>query len=306
MQVNSSQILSSAAIAYDAAAAAGAQVNEAKGPAGLGEVRKAYEYSADRIGQGAGAGPLWAEYLAFLQARADAGPAHGKSVTGLFARGAAGRSGTFAVRHLSLPSTVVEAMNRGPIDDLTVSRGIQLIEPHASAARAAWVRGARGNVRWRRRGARGRQPHRRRQVRPHVPRASRSSACQALTTVLRLLHGHNTRSAQLPSSQPDKVRRRGLDYPIRRSIRPLAHNVPCGSFLRLVTAEMRVCRRAYQRAIAVPTDAVDDLWRAYEAFEFAGPNKTLAKRLVDEHRPVYQLVRRLLMLHLMMARVEAG
>ena len=44
-------------------------MNEAKGPAGLGEVRKAYEYSADRIGQGAGAGPLWAEYLAFLQAR---------------------------------------------------------------------------------------------------------------------------------------------------------------------------------------------------------------------------------------------
>ena len=42
----------------------------------------------------------------------------------------------------------------------------------------------------------------------------------------------------------------------------------------------------------MPTDAVDDLWRAYEAFEFAGPNKTLAKRLVDEHRPVYQLVRR--------------
>ena len=52
-------------------------------------------------------------------------------------------------------------------------------------------------------------------------------------------------------------------------------------------------RRAYQRAIAVPTDAVDDLWRAYEAFEFSGPNRTLAKRLVDEHRPVYQLVRRL-------------
>ena len=43
----------------------------------------------------------------------------------------------------------------------------------------------------------------------------------------------------------------------------------------------------------MPTDAVDDLWRAYEAFEFSGPNKTLAKRLVDEHRPVYQLVRRL-------------
>ena len=48
----------------------GTQVNEAKGPPGLAEVRKAYEYSADRIGQGAGAGPLWAEHLAFLQVRA--------------------------------------------------------------------------------------------------------------------------------------------------------------------------------------------------------------------------------------------
>ena len=61
----------------------GAQVNEAKGPAGLGEVRKAYEYSADRIGQGAGAGPLWAEYLAFLQARAHVGSAGGPSARSL-------------------------------------------------------------------------------------------------------------------------------------------------------------------------------------------------------------------------------
>ena len=42
----------------------------------------------------------------------------------------------------------------------------------------------------------------------------------------------------------------------------------------------------------MPTDALDDMWRAYEAFEFGGPNRTLAKRLVDEHRPIYQLVRR--------------
>ena len=59
---------------------AATQVNEAKGPAGLGEVRKAYEYSADRIGQGAGAGPLWAEYLAFLQVRRRAERAAGPSV----------------------------------------------------------------------------------------------------------------------------------------------------------------------------------------------------------------------------------
>ena len=56
----------------------------------------------------------------------------------------------------------------------------------------------------------------------------------------------------------------------------------------------------------MPTDAVDDLWRAYEAFEFSGPNKTLAKRLVDEHRPVYQMVRLLLVLMQEVPRVRAG
>ena len=74
---------------------------------------------------------------------------------------------------------------------------------------------------------------------------------------------------------------------------PLADQTTCDHLigsLRLIW-HVRRRRRAYQRAVAVPTDALDDLWRAYEAFEFGGPNKTLAKRLVDEHRPVYQLVR---------------
>lgn len=42
-------------------------MNEPKGPSGVLEVRKAFEYSVDRIGQAAGAGPLWQDYLALLQ-----------------------------------------------------------------------------------------------------------------------------------------------------------------------------------------------------------------------------------------------
>ena len=58
-----------------------------KGPAGLSEVRKAYEYSVDRIGQGAGAGPLWAEYLEFLQHARPGSAGHGA----LFGGGVAGQ-----------------------------------------------------------------------------------------------------------------------------------------------------------------------------------------------------------------------
>ena len=49
------------------------------------------------------------------------------------------------------------------------------------AARAAWVRGARGHVRRRRRRAGGRQPHRRREVfHPAMPCAPFSSIAQTL------------------------------------------------------------------------------------------------------------------------------
>lgn len=45
----------------------GRQVNEAKGVEGLAEVRKAYEFTLDRTGSLVGAGPLWQEYIHFLQ-----------------------------------------------------------------------------------------------------------------------------------------------------------------------------------------------------------------------------------------------
>ena len=44
------------------------QMNEGKGPDGMLEVRKAYEFALDRVGCDVGAGPLWQEYTNFLQA----------------------------------------------------------------------------------------------------------------------------------------------------------------------------------------------------------------------------------------------
>ncbi len=44
-----------------------AQGNEAKGAEGLLETRKAYEYCLERVGQAAGAGPLWLQYVGLLQ-----------------------------------------------------------------------------------------------------------------------------------------------------------------------------------------------------------------------------------------------
>lgn len=43
------------------------QVNEKRGAAGLGEVRQAFEYTLDRLGQDVGSGAIWQDYVAFLQ-----------------------------------------------------------------------------------------------------------------------------------------------------------------------------------------------------------------------------------------------
>jgi len=53
-------------------------------------------------------------------------------------------------------------------------------------------------------------------------------------------------------------------------------------------------RRAYQRALAVPSPALEALWRAYEQFEsgFApGPARVLGRRLLDEARRRYPAAR---------------
>jgi hypothetical protein len=45
------------------------QLNEPKGAEGIDEIRKAYEFTLDRLGQDINSGPLWLEYAHFLQAR---------------------------------------------------------------------------------------------------------------------------------------------------------------------------------------------------------------------------------------------
>ena len=47
-------------------------------------------------------------------------------------------------------------------------------------------------------------------------------------------------------------------------------------------------RRAYHRALLVPTAALDALWTGYERFENGTGNKTLAKRAIDDWRPRFQ------------------
>ncbi len=43
-------------------------MNDGKGVQGLLELRQAYEFSLELVGQDIAAGPLWTEYLDFLQA----------------------------------------------------------------------------------------------------------------------------------------------------------------------------------------------------------------------------------------------
>lgn len=52
-------------------------------------------------------------------------------------------------------------------------------------------------------------------------------------------------------------------------------------------------RRAYHRALLVPTAVLDSLWSGYEKFENSTGNKTLAKRSLDEWRPRFQSARAL-------------
>ncbi|KAK9788841.1 hypothetical protein WJX73_000969 [Symbiochloris irregularis] len=126
------------------------KVNDAKGSDGLGEVRKSYEYTLDRIGSSMEAGPLWQEYITFLQGPSPGSPAY----NALFPAAGAG----------------------------------------------------------------------------------------------------------VPAGQDDSHR-------------------------------ITVVRRAYQRAIGMTTSQVDQLWRAYEAFENSGSNPQFTQRVLAEHRPRYTAAR---------------
>jgi hypothetical protein len=44
------------------------QLNEPRGAEGLPEIRQAYEFTLDRLGQDSACGTIWLDYIAFLQA----------------------------------------------------------------------------------------------------------------------------------------------------------------------------------------------------------------------------------------------
>ena len=48
------------------------QLNEPRGAAGLPEIRQAFEFTLDRLGQDSGCGAIWQDYIAFLQVRRQA------------------------------------------------------------------------------------------------------------------------------------------------------------------------------------------------------------------------------------------
>lgn len=52
----------------------GEQLNEPRGAAGLPEIRQAYEFTLDRLGQDSASGGVWLDYLAFLGAPKQGSP----------------------------------------------------------------------------------------------------------------------------------------------------------------------------------------------------------------------------------------
>ena len=63
----------------------------------------------------------------------------------------------------------------------------------------------------------------------------------------------------------------------------------CSVSKSLVRAQRLFClaRGVYQRAVVVPTEALDRLWHDYEAFENGSGNRQLAQRVLAEFRPQY-------------------
>lgn len=47
------------------------QLNEPRGAEGLPEIRQAYEFTLDRLGQDSACGGVWLDYIAFLQVGCD-------------------------------------------------------------------------------------------------------------------------------------------------------------------------------------------------------------------------------------------
>eukprot|EP00210_Caulerpa_lentillifera_P008433 g8045.t1 len=54
-----------------------------------------------------------------------------------------------------------------------------------------------------------------------------------------------------------------------------------------------IIRKAFQRAVVVPTAHVEALWKSYENFEKSGANRTLSRKLVEDFRPRYLAAKRI-------------
>ena len=69
-----------------------------------------------------------------------------------------------------------------------------------------------------------------------------------------------------------------------------AHVCPAAKPEQAESARMQEVRRAYQRAVSVPTHSIDALYREYDAFEH-GVSPTLAKALLSEVKPKVDHIR---------------
>ena len=81
-----------------------------------------------------------------------------------------------------------------------------------------------------------------------------------------------------------------LDYVTFLKAADPAHVCPDAKAEQAESARMQEVRRAYQRAISVPTNSIDALYREYDAFEH-GISAALAKPLLAEVKPQVDVVR---------------
>lgn len=81
-----------------------------------------------------------------------------------------------------------------------------------------------------------------------------------------------------------------LDYVVFLKTADPTHACPDAKPEQAESARMQEVRRAYQRAVSVPTNSIDALYREYDAFEH-GVSAALAKPLLAEVKPGVDVAR---------------
>ncbi|PRW58683.1 Suf-domain-containing [Chlorella sorokiniana] len=93
------------------------RLNEPRGAAGLPEIRQAFEFTLDRLGQDSGCGAIWQDYIAFLQAPRQGSPEYaalyGEAPEGQEESGKVAAVRRGYQRALLVPSPQLEALWRG-------------------------------------------------------------------------------------------------------------------------------------------------------------------------------------------------